>query len=822
MKRSPVKGGAVRTGAAGTRYGVFVALAFAAVLVGACGVLLESALRAHAPVVRYGEAAAVVTGPREVSMRIKQPGSEPQTQRRPLTERARVPVAAAQRLARVPGVREVVADVAFPVAAQDGRALTGRNWSRLAALRAGRAPAAPGEVALAPGQVPGAAIGRQVALQVDGAPRPYTVTGLVAEGAYFEARTAAALSGHPAHADALLVFADGRVDAAALRAAAPGLEVATGAERGDAEDPAVAAARPDVVEMGVSLGTLAIMITMLVAGGLIALSIRERAREFALLRTVGATPGQVRAAIVRENARAAVAAGLLGGALSLPAGAALHAAMTGRGVLPGGFGLALSPLSALAALLVVVVTAVVSALLASLRLARIHPVQAMGEAAVERPGLPRWRTAAGMVFLTLGTAALGASAASSGAQAAAAVGGLVVSLIVATALLGPLVAAAGVRVLGGPLRRFAPVTGGLAAHAAGAAALRAGAVLTPVALAVAFAGTQLFVQTTMVRAAEEQTREATRATQVLVADGPGLPADAVRAVRETPGVTAATAVKRTTVVMAVNELGEKQLRSLTAGAVSTEGRGRADLTATLDPGVVSGRLGDLREGTVALSRDVAGGTRVGAIKPLWLGDGTRIRPRVVAIYERGLGVGDVLLPREQVAPHATSPLDDHVLVRGDADLRPVAARYAGARTVPAGEFGARVSQELRTQGFMGGVVVAAICGFVVIGLVTTLALATASRRREFALLRLAGATRRQVLRSLRLEAVIVLGTGLAAGVLIAGVTLLMFATAVTGLPLPAVDPVPAVLVLVFVAGSGAAAMLLPARALLRRRSPGAP
>ncbi|WP_168220954.1 hypothetical protein [Actinomadura sp. WMMA1423] len=41
----------------GVSAGIFVALAFAAVLLGACGVLLESALRAHAPVDRFGAGA---------------------------------------------------------------------------------------------------------------------------------------------------------------------------------------------------------------------------------------------------------------------------------------------------------------------------------------------------------------------------------------------------------------------------------------------------------------------------------------------------------------------------------------------------------------------------------------------------------------------------------------------------------------------------------------------------------------------------------------------------------------------------------------------
>ncbi|MFB4319459.1 FtsX-like permease family protein [Actinomadura sp. 21ATH] len=786
-----------------SRHGVFVALAFAAMLAGACGVLLETALRAHAPTGRYAPAAAVVSAPQEVSARIASAGSEPETRTLPAAERARVPAGAAERLRRVPGVRDVVADVSFPVAPVGGRPLTGHNWSRLAGLRAGRVPRAAHEVALP--RSAGFEVGRWARLQVDGAPRPYLVTGLVSSGAYF-AQT-------PARVDALLVFGTG-VDVDALRAAAPGLKVSTGAARGDVADLAVPAARPGLVEMALSFGGAAIMTALIVVGGLIALSIRERAREFALLRAIGATSGQVRAAIVRESARTAVRAGLAGGPLSLPLGAAMHAAMVRGGVLPEGFGLSLSPAPAAAGFLVAVAAAVPAALVASLRLARIRPVQALGESAAEPAELPRWRRIAGVAFLVVGVNALGVSGLTSGPTAAASVGGLVLSLIAATAFLGPVIARFGARTLGGAVRRLDPRMGNLAARAAGAAAMRAGAVLTPVALAVAFAGTQLFVQSTLADATREQARDATRAGQVLVADGTGLPAEAARAVRAVPGVTAATAVKRTTVVMAVSELGDKQLRSVPARGVSPEG-----LERTTDPGVVEGRLADLRGTAVALSRDVAGGTRVGAIKPLWLGDGTRVRPRVVAIYERGLGLGDVLLPRDLVAAHATSPLDDHVLVAGGADLRPVAARYAGARALPAAALDGRLSQELRMQGFMSRVAVAAIAGFIVIGLVTTLALATSGRGRELALLRLAGATRRQVLRAVRLETAIVLGTGLAAGTLIAAVTLAAFAAVVTGLPLPSVSPVPTALIVLFIAGSGTAATMLPARVLLCRGRP---
>ncbi|WP_026404136.1 FtsX-like permease family protein [Actinomadura rifamycini] len=806
-----------RTGK-GAFAGVFAALLFAAALIGACGVLVESALRAHAPVQRYAAAEAVVTGPRTVATHLERLGEAPSEASLPVPERPRVPLSAAARLRAVPGVRDVVADVSFPVVLPDGRALTGHGWESavLGAVepRDGRAPRAADEVVL--GRDAGTGVGGTVRLQIGAAPRPYRVVGLAPSGtgaAYFAPAAAAALYGHPGRADALAVLADGDLDADALRAAVPGLDVATGDARGDAEDPAVAAARPDLFDLGMAIGSVAIMTALVIVGGLVALSVRERSRELALLRAVGATPGQVRADLLRETARAAVPAALIGGVLSLGLGAAILAAMRGRGVLPEEAGTALSPLPVLAAFTVTVSAAVLTALLASLRATRIHPVEALGAAAAEPAGLPRWRLALGLFFLFVGLNALGFSFTATGAAAATSVGGLVLALIVAMAFLAPLLARAGARALGGAAERVSPVAGRLARHASGAAALRAGAVMTPVALAVAFSATQLSAPATVVHAAHRQGAGGTRTGRVLVADGPGLPRDVAAAARRAPGVTAAAAVKRTTVLMPVRELGEETFRPLGARALG------GDVAATIDPDVSEGSLRDLRGTAVALSEDVAGGLEVGSKAELWLGDGTRVEPRVVAVYERGPGFGDVLLPRDLVAGHTATPLDDHVLVRAEdgADLRGVTAAHTGVRAIDAAAFGARASQEVRLQGFVSLIVVAAIGGFIVIGLVTTLALATAARRREFALLRLVGATRRQVLRAVRLEALIVLGTGVLVGTLVAAVTLFAFALGVVGRPLPTVPPAVAA-VLLGVAGSGAAAVMLPARAMLRRRA----
>lgn len=74
--------------------------------------------------------------------------------------------------------------------------------------------------------------------------------------------------------------------------------------------------------------------------------------------------------------------------------------------------------------------------------------------------------------------------------------------------------------------------------------------------------------------------------------------------------------------------------------------------------------------------------------------------------------------------------------------------------------------------------------FAAVSTVNTLVAVTAERRREFALLRLVGATRSQLLRMLTAEAVLTTVVGVLLGAAVAGAASAAFSTAVTGSPLP--------------------------------------
>jgi putative ABC transport system permease protein len=191
---------------------------------------------------------------------------------------------------------------------------------------------------------------------------------------------------------------------------------------------------------------------------------------------------------------------------------------------------------------------------------------------------------------------------------------------------------------------------------------------------------------------------------------------------------------------------------------------------------------------------------------LTLGDGTPVRARVVAIYDRGLGFGDVLLPYDTVAAHVDDPLPPQVLVAGgsaDALQRAVRA-YPGVRALSIERARALQEAQQNKNAEVNLVIMGLIIAFTAIAIVNTLAMATAERSREFALLRLVGTTRRQILRMLRVETLTVTITGTVLGTAIALGTLSAYGAGMTGSARPAFPPGE---YLVIVAAAGILALL---------------
>ncbi|MEV7185383.1 FtsX-like permease family protein [Kitasatospora sp. NPDC093102] len=840
--------------------GTFIALLFGAAVIMGCGTLLQTGITASVPPVRYANAPVVVAANPDVTI-IRKVSDKEKTVERPVPDRARVDAALTQRIAAQPGVAAARPDTAFPI--QPGPAtpgLTGRGYGALGiaggtdTLVEGRAPG-PGEVVLDAATARDARLapGASLTLVAPGGSDTYRISGLAAPQsagptAWFADSVAGQLSGHPGRVDAIAVQPREGVDAKelarrlreALRdtagpqaaAASPtGIRVVTGDGRGSVEHPALGQSRTLLIAIGGSFGGTATMTAVFVVVSTIALAIGQRAREFALLRAVGATPRQIRRTVATE----ALLVAPLAGALGLIPGVALARwwfdGLVSRGAVPEGVELDVGPIPALVAVATCLLAALAAGYLAARRPSGLRPGQALGEASVEAGRAGVVRTLLGLVAIAGGVVLTVVAANLSGENAANTALGVVMCFLVAIALLGPWVARIAAGVLGLPLRAGAGGTSGsLAADNARANARRLTAAITPIAMVSAFCGTMLFIQSTVQHATGEQVRDGVVADHVLGSAGPGLPAATAERAAQVPGVDAAIGLLRTGAVYR----SDGKLRSANALGVSGD---PAKLPRVLDLGVRSGSLADLARSTDTVALDVALadklGLKVGDRASFWLGDGAQTQQTVVATYERGLGFGQLILPRAAVAAHAGVANDSQVLVADapGADRADVTARLTelpGETAAPGAAAVSRITEtdragyvaqtdRKREAGDWANSVMAGVLGgFAAITAANTLVMTVLDRSREVALLRLTGATRRQVRGMMRWEALLVAAAGLLLGSLIAWITLVPIARGLAGAS-PYVPPGTALPLAAGAVVLCLAATALPARALLRSR-----
>jgi putative ABC transport system permease protein len=835
--------------------GTFLALLMSALIVSACGILLETSLRASVPPERYANAPVVAAADQNEYV-VTGSGEDEEREATPLPDTARMDAALAAKVARAAGVAAAVADFTFPVrtahdsahdcahdSAHDGAGagvrdlsvpggvLTAHGWGSHAftgtSLTSGSAPRAD-EVVLDAGtaRAAHAAVGDTVVLETAAGRQDFRVAGLAEAGpgdtardpgplAWFADDRAGTLAGHPGTVDAVAVLAEDGTDTGALAdavrqaLAGSGVQVHTGDDRGGVEDPGLGYAKVTLFGIGGSFGGIAAIVAVFTAAGTVALSVGQRAREFALLRAIGATPRQVRRAVASEALLVAPLAGIVG---CLPGIGLAHwwfGQLQDRGAVPRGVDLHVSGFPLLAAVVMGLLTALGAGWAAGRRPARIKPGQALSEASVERlrPGVVR--TVLGVVALVGGAVLTGVSARSAGDDAAGAALGVVMCFMLAVGLLGPLVARLCAGLFGLPLRSAGPAAG-LAAANSRANARRLASAITPIALAVAFSSTLVFMHTSENHAADKQVRAGITADHV-VTDPAGLPVDTAARAAGAQGVRTAVGLLNTQVLVPT---GSGEFTSLLGASTQGVTGSGAELAEVEDLDVRDGSLDRLGEGRIAIDRTLADSADagVGDRLPLYLPDGTEVSPEVVAVYGRGLGLATVTMDRASLDGHVTSAFDSTLLVRGGSEKSLTAL---GEVTDVSG-YATEQSLDARTGAWMNNTMAAVLGGFAAVAAINTLVMTVLDRRRELGTLRLVGSTRRQVMTMLRWEGLLVAVVGLVLGSAIAAATLIPMMSGVTG-DAPYVPPLLFGSFAVAAGGLALLAVTLPARAVLRRR-----
>ncbi|MGW1271249.1 FtsX-like permease family protein [Streptomyces sp. NPDC002491] len=742
-----------------TFVGSFVALCLGVAVVAVMGLALASSLDAPdrgperfaaAPVVVKGQdTLEVPTSVGDRTQKLAQPRAVPD-----------------HAVAKLRDLGTVVEDRSFAVRAEGGPAdLVGHPWSTAAFapydLDAGRAPEAADEVVVSGEWArPGARV------RTDGGTVRVvgTVAGLGFENAVFYADTRAAeLSPR-----SLQLVVD--ADAAAVREAvrgSEGVKVLTGDARryADADPDRDSEALTAMNAMFGTAGGVAGFVSVFVVASTFAFAVAQRRREFGLLRTAGATPGQIRRMVVHEALVVGVLASAAGCALGSYGAPELAEWAVDESLAPRWFTIGDYTWPYHTAFGTGLFVALCGVLAASWRAGRTGPTEALREASVDtRPMTCGRRLFGGALLITAAVTLALALVTNPGdlLQRKTYVSRPML-LITAVALLAPVLVRPLARMIAWLPAQLPGAVGMLVRENAAAGVRRTAAVAAPVLVMVALAGSLLGATRTLDEAKATEVREQTAADFVVTPAGDaGFDDATLRRLQAVSGVEVSASSSSAVYVL---EDGVALIRS-DARAVEPE-----PLAATARLPLAAGKVGDLDDDSIIVNEEWEQHT-VGERVDVWLGDGTRKSLKIAAVMTIGTGDNGVYVTLRNAPAAPVDRVDVRLAAGADAGAVAVglrqATRASGGQVLTRDAWVRATFPETDRTTRMGFFLVLGIALlYTGISLANTMVMATSDRARELAVLRLAGATRWQVLRLVGAEALMMVMVGGLSGALVA-------------------------------------------------------
>ncbi|MFD0407209.1 FtsX-like permease family protein [Kitasatospora sp. NPDC127116] len=736
--------------------GAFLALALGTTMIGMMTLTLAATFGTPHPGPQRFKEARVVVAPQ---------GFEGRAMKAPA-------VLPAEVVTTVTASGEATPDRSFPVRLNPGSGgTTGHPWSSAAfagyRLVAGRAPQAPDEIVVGGGDQ--SLIGRQAeAATSDNAGR-YQVVG-VTDALWFES----AVFFGDAEAQRLSPGVNALVtdqNTQQLSALVGGRAVVLGGDdltRLDADSTGGAQALANAQAMAGSTTGLAVFVAVFVVIATFAFAAEQRRRELALMRLVGAAPRQVRRMVLGEALLIGLAAAVVGCVLAPLCTVPLRSWMLDHNVAPSWFTIPFNPLPLLVSFVIGVAAALAGSAATLVRVSLIRPIEVLRESAVERRGMTpiRWLLGIGMLIGAVASGIVIARTEPYLAASARKYEAVPVLYVGAVTLLAPILLRPVTRALIGPLRGSAKAGPLLVRENILTSRRRTAATVAPIVVAVGLVATLLTVQKSGDAVVLARQQREIHAAGVVVPGGTGIDARTLEKLAAVPGV-------RVTPVTSMNiRIGTAkgdQIDSLSTNAVPASALG-----TTVTPPVLSGSLASLPENFLVIDEHAArsDGLSVGDQVVTLLPTGARVPTVVAAVVARGLNGDDTYLSASLTG--AVTPNRVYLDSRTGPG-RPLDEQQTAAMNQALAGSGAHVmthdayleAQRARAaeQTDNAAVVILGIAlAYALIAVANTLIMAMAGRRREFALLGLAGAVRGQIAKVAVAESAVavVVGTLLAA------------------------------------------------------------
>jgi putative ABC transport system permease protein len=659
-------------------------------------------------------------------------------------------------------------------------------------LTDGRWASGPGQVVIDNGTAKdhGYEVGDKIGVAANGPTRQYTITGLAKYGkensiggatiAVFDVPTAQALLEKRGQYDTIFAAArDGISDkelVSDLKPVVPAsAQVRTGQEQADKDSKDIQDNMKFLQYFLLGFGFIALGVGAYVIFNTLSITLAQRIRELATLRTLGASKRQLKRSVLTEGLVMGVFASVTGLFLGLALAAGLNTLFKAFGVDLPQASTQIQTRTVIVALGLGIVITLIASLSPARRATRIAPIAALREGATlpprlgaRRPAIPMTVVVVSAVLLIAGAVGVSSLGTSMLLVGVGALGLFLGVNMIAGRLVRPLAT-----LVGGPARRLGGPSGRLASSNATRNTTRtattAGALMIGLAL-VALVATIAASSRASFRDADEKAVSA----DYVVTSKSGfdtIPASAGTAVARVPGVESVSAVREDE----AKAFGSK----VTIDGVAPNFADTVKQGYSVGSDAVIPRLG--AQGAI-VTKGFADehGLKVGSSLSLTTSNGRPVPVRVAAISDPDAELtGEVLISQASFDAHFPRPSDKYVFVRtaegtSSAVTEGIERAIAGFPEVDshtrAGWIDFR-GQDMQKFLMLLYVLLALSVVVSLFGMVNALVLTVFERTREIGMMRAVGMTRRQVRQMVRHESVITAligaGLGLPLGVAIA-------------------------------------------------------